>query len=92
MERVNSIGNLWGADFSYLATNRTHLMTMGVIVVTGLILCRALKTMTNSQTKLHKEVQRIVERSTTDRKLILTSQLLAQLIQREMTVHAVYST
>ena len=63
--------DLIGLDFHDLATHRTDLMTMAGIVVTSLVLRRALKTVTDHQAQLHEQIERIVHRSPAHMKIHL---------------------
>jgi hypothetical protein len=76
---------------SHFATDGTHLMTVAIISITGLIARRALKAVANDQTHLHKELQRIIQCGPTDRKSQFLVQFLAQLLERKMPTHAVDS-
>jgi hypothetical protein len=67
-------------------------VAVAVVVVTCLILRGALKTVADYQPQLQEKVERVIERCPAYGKLVFIGQLLAELIEREMTFRIVDST
>ena len=65
-------------------------MAVAVVVVAGLILCGTLKTVADDEAQCHEEPQCVVQRGSTHRKPVFSIQFVAQFVEREMPIDAIY--
>ena len=91
VQLVNDFCHFRGLDLGHLATHGTYLMAVAVVVVAGLVARGALKAVTNDQTQLQKQVQRVVERGPLTGKLYSSLSLSPNSSKREVTVHTIHS-
>ena len=87
---VDSLTNLVRPYLRDLSAHGAYLVTVAIVIVTGLIFRGRLETVTHHKPQLYQQTQRIVKRSAADREIIVVGQLVAQFLQREMPVHAIY--
>ena len=77
---IDSLTNLIRLHLRHLSTHGAYLMAMAVVIIAGLILRCGLKAMAHHKAQLNKQAQRIVERSTTHREIVVVSQFIAKLL------------
>jgi len=91
MHLVDGIGYEIRLDLCHLATDGTYLVTVTGLIVAGLIDRGPLETVPDDEAQLKEEINGIVERSPTDREVVVLYQLLAQVIEGEMAVDVINS-
>ena len=92
MEVIDCCHNLRSVDLRHLAAGGADLVTMVIVAVVSLVFRGALEAMGHDQTDLPKEVERVVERSPTDREGVFLCQLLFELLKGEMAFMVVDGT
>jgi hypothetical protein len=73
------------------ATHRADLMTVAGVIVTGLVLRRTLKTVTNHQAQFHKQIQGIIHRGPAHVEIHFIQEFIIQFLQREMATDTIDS-